>query len=187
MPPGPCSAPCSGRQWLWRAGSPRPAHMSPSAPPPAGTGGVSPGGNGGSSVLACARPAWLAGTGSAATPRSRGTRGEPRGDCTGTGTWGRLGPAALALARRAASLQKPARSQQRCWGDPKGSPPPPIACSPQPLCPRRASSHPYLFVLFQQLLQLLLFLLLPLAVIFGGSQLEEEGLVQSPPCHPPSS
>lgn len=137
MPIGPkCSAPCSGTRWPWRAVSPRPIHMSPSAPPPAGTGRISPGENGGSSVLECARPAWLAGIGSAATRRSRGTRGEPWGGCTGTGTWGRLGLVALALAQHAASLQKPARSQDRCWGDPNGSTPPPpppsIACSLQP-------------------------------------------------------
>lgn len=42
--------------------------------------------------------------------------------------------------------------------------------------------HPHLFVLFQQLLQLLLLLLLPLAVILGGPQLGQSGLVQSPPC-----
>lgn len=168
--------------------SPRPTHMSPSAPPPAGTGRFSPGENGGSSVLECALPAWLVGIGSAATHHSRGTWGEPWGGCTGgTGTRGRLGPVALALARRAASLQKPTRSQDRCWGDPNGSPPPPplITCSPQPLCPRRASSHPYLFMLFQQLLQLLLLLLLPLAVVFGGSQLGGRGVSAEPTLPPP--
>jgi len=102
------------------AASPRPARTGASAPFRASMRRHSPGENGGSSVPARARPASLAGIGSAATRQSHGTQGDPRGDCTGTGTWGRQGPAAPAAARRAASLRKPARSQGKCWGDAQG-------------------------------------------------------------------
>lgn len=54
----------------------------------------------------------------------------------------------------------------------------------QPLCPRRAPSHPYLFMLFQQLLQLLFLLLFPLAVVLGGSQLRGRE-VSAEPTLPP--
>lgn len=186
MPPGhTCSSPCFGTQWPWKAASPRPTHMSPFALPPASTARVSPGENGGSSVLECALLAWLAGIGSAATPRSRGTWGEPWGDCTGTGTWGRLGPAALALARGAASLQKPVRSKYRSWRDTKGSPPP-THCLLRPLCPGRVSSLPVCAVSAASSASLS-----PPSP--SGSRLwrlaaaKEEGLLQSPPCHPQSS
>lgn len=74
---------------------------------------------------------------------------------------------------------------------PKGSrlPPPPLTSSelslqqetrarrtdPSPSTQEGFFPHPHLFVLFQQLLQLLLLLLLPLAVILGCSQLEAMG------------
>lgn len=59
------------------------------------------------------------------------------------------------------------------------------AAAPSPSAQEGFFPHPHLFVLFQQLLQLLLLLLLPLAVILGRSQLGARR-VSAEPTLPPS-
>lgn len=182
--------------------APDPLAWDPLLPLCAGTGRHSPGKNGGSFVPVCARPASLAGIGSAATHRSRGTWGEPWGDCTGTGTWGRQGPVAPAVAQGAASLQKPARSRGDAEETPRGSPPPPPIAQfgaapprgdkglgsglqpPAPLPKKGFFPIPTCLCCFSSFFSFSFSSFSLWQSSLEARSWEQGGLVQSPPCHP---
>lgn len=63
----------------------------------------------------------------------------------------------------------------------KHRPPAPLAPSSPAPGPGRVLPSSHLFVLLQHLLQLLLLLLLPLAVVLGGTQLGVKGQVSAEP------